>query len=159
MPLVAGKPVAVRIEYTPRSALRPERAVMFGMEMGLTLRFGVAPPDRLISDAVGAARKADIAVVFVGERVGEGMDRQSLALQGDQDRLIQAVAAANPNTVVVLSTGGPVAMPWGELLFVMPVENSVITPAGVMRRTPPGHVPGRRNRGPSDAAAPISWPY
>jgi beta-glucosidase len=80
--------------------------------MGLTLRFGVAPPDRLIADAVAAARKADVAVVFAGERVGEGMDRHYLALQGDQDRLIEAVAAANPNTVVVLSTGGPVAMPW-----------------------------------------------
>jgi beta-glucosidase len=112
VPLTAGKPVDVRIEYTPRSALRPERAVMFGMEMGLTLRFGVAAPDRLIADAVAAARRADVAVVFAGERVGEGMDRQTLALQGDQDRLIEAVAAANPNTVVVLSTGGPVAMPW-----------------------------------------------
>jgi beta-glucosidase len=40
------------------------------------------------------------------------MDRPSLALQADQDRLIEAVAAANPNTVVVLSTGGPVAVPW-----------------------------------------------
>jgi beta-glucosidase len=68
--------------------------------------------DRLIADAVAAARKADVAVVFAGERVGEGMDRHTLALQGDQDALIEAVAAANPNTVVVLSTGGPVAMPW-----------------------------------------------
>src|SRR5205085_2941824 len=41
VPLTAGRPVDVRIEYTPRSALRPERAEMFGMEMGLTLRFGV----------------------------------------------------------------------------------------------------------------------
>ena len=120
VPLVAGKPVAVRIEYTPRSALRPERAEMFGMEMGLTLRFGYAAPDRLIADAVASARKADVAVVFAGERVGEGMDRPSLALQGDQDRLIEAVAAANPNTVVVLSTGGPVAMPWrGKVRGVM----------------------------------------
>jgi beta-glucosidase len=42
--------------------------------------------------------------------VGEGMDRSSLALPGDQDRLIAAVAAANPRTVV-LNTGGPVLMP------------------------------------------------
>ncbi|MEO6041316.1 MAG: glycoside hydrolase family 3 C-terminal domain-containing protein [Croceibacterium sp.] len=110
--LTAGKPVDLRIEYTPRSALRPERMALFGMEMGLTLRFGMAPPDRLIAEAVAAARRADVAVVFAGERVGEGMDRQYLALQGDQDALIEAVAVANPNTVVVLSTGGPVAMPW-----------------------------------------------
>ncbi|MEO6387790.1 MAG: glycoside hydrolase family 3 C-terminal domain-containing protein, partial [Croceibacterium sp.] len=112
VPLEAGKPVDVRIEYTPRSALRPQRMEMFGMEMGLTLRFGVAPPDGLIAEAVAAARRADVAVVFVGEQVGEGMDRHSLSLQGDQDALIAAVAAANPNTVVVLNTGGPVAMPW-----------------------------------------------
>ncbi|GAA0282603.1 glycoside hydrolase family 3 C-terminal domain-containing protein [Alteraurantiacibacter aestuarii] len=106
------EPVAIRIEYTPRSALRAERMEMFGMEMGLTLRFGHAGPDNLIRDAAAAAREADVAVVFVGELVGEGMDRTSLELQADQDRLIDAVARANPNTVVILNTGGPVAMPW-----------------------------------------------
>ncbi|WEK47142.1 MAG: glycoside hydrolase family 3 C-terminal domain-containing protein [Candidatus Andeanibacterium colombiense] len=110
--LKAGRPVDVRIEYSPRAALRPERMTMFGQEMGLTLRFGYAPPDDLIAKAVAAARKADVAVVFAGERFGEGMDRASLSLQNDQDALIAAVAAANPNTVVVLSTGGPVTMPW-----------------------------------------------
>ncbi len=110
--LPAGDPVAIRIEYTPRAALRSERMEMFGMEMGLTLRFGHAGPDRLIADAAQAASEADVAVVFVGELVGEGMDRTTLSLQADQDLLIQAVAEANPDTVVVLNTGGPVAMPW-----------------------------------------------
>ena len=110
--LPAGEPVDVRIEFTPRAALRSERMEMFGMEMGLTMRFGHAGPDTLIADAARAAREADVAVVFVGELVGEGMDRTSLSLQADQDRMIAAVAAANPNTVVVLNTGGPVAMPW-----------------------------------------------
>lgn len=118
--LEAGKPVAVEIDYTPRSALRDQRMTMFGLEMGLTLRVGHAPPDDLIAKAVDVAKQADIAVVFAGERVGEGMDRSSLSLQADQDRLIEAVAAANPNTVVVLSTGGPVAMPWlGKVAAVM----------------------------------------
>jgi len=85
---------------------------MFGMEMGLTLRVGHADPDDLVARAVETAKVADVAVVFAGERVGEGMDRSSLTLQADQNRLIEAVAAANPNTIVVLSTGGPVAMPW-----------------------------------------------
>ena len=40
------------------------------------------------------------------------MDRTTLALAGDQDELIAAVAAANPRTIVVLNTGGPVLMPW-----------------------------------------------
>jgi beta-glucosidase len=110
--LRAGEPVALEIDYTPRSALRDQRMEMFGMEMGLTLRVGHAPPDDLIARAVETAKRADVAVVFAGERVGEGMDRSTLSLQADQDRLIEAVAAANPNTVVVLSTGGPVAMPW-----------------------------------------------
>jgi beta-glucosidase len=110
--LPAGEPVAIRIEYTPRAALRSERMEMFGMEMGLTLRFGHAGPDSLIADAARAASEADVAVVFAAELVGEGMDRSTLSLQADQDLLIEAVAAANPNTVVVLNTGGPVAMPW-----------------------------------------------
>jgi len=112
VPLIAGKPVNVRIDYTPRSALGNQRRPMFGMNMGLTLEFGYAPPDSLIADAARAAKAADVAVVFVGEKVGEGMDRHSLSLQGDQDALIAAVAKANPRTVVVLNTGGAVAMPW-----------------------------------------------
>ncbi len=118
--LEAGKPVALEIDYTPRAALRDQRMTLFGMEMGLTLRVGHAPPDDLIARAVETAKQADVAVVFAGERVGEGMDRETLALQAEQDRLIEAVAAANPNTVVVLSTGGPVAMPWlGKVAAVM----------------------------------------
>src|SRR5205823_3148480 len=49
---------------------------------------------------------------FANDAQGEGMDRVSLALPGDQDELITAVAAANPRTIVVLNTGGPVLMPW-----------------------------------------------
>jgi beta-glucosidase len=78
------------------------------------------------ADAVVAATAADVAVVFVGDNVSEGSDRASLApslspctLLGcvpvsgpSQDALVSAVAAANPNTIVVLQTGGPVGMPW-----------------------------------------------
>ena len=56
---------------------------------------------------VEAARGADAAIVFANNAQGEGMDRTSLALPGDQDELIAAVAAANPRTIVVLNTGGP----------------------------------------------------
>ena len=58
------------------------------------------------------AGQSDAAVVVVNAASGEGMDRSSLALPGDQDRLVAAVAAANPRTVVVLNTPGPVTMPW-----------------------------------------------
>ena len=61
--------------------------------------------------AAEAARAADIAVVFASQFTMEGQDA-AMALDGDQDALIAAVAAANPNTVVVLETGGAVLMPW-----------------------------------------------
>ncbi len=50
--------------------------------------------------------------MFANDAQGEGMDRTSLDLQGDQDQLIEAVAHANRHTIVVLNTGGPVLMPW-----------------------------------------------
>ncbi len=62
--------------------------------------------------AARAARGAQVAVVFAGAPESEGADRPNLRLPGNQDALIAAVAAANPNTVVVLNTGGPVLMPW-----------------------------------------------
>ncbi|MFD0561467.1 glycoside hydrolase family 3 C-terminal domain-containing protein [Kitasatospora saccharophila] len=66
----------------------------------------------MIPAAVAAARTADTAVVLANRTAGEDMDHTSLDLPGDQNQLIAAVAAANPRTVVVLNTDGPVAMPW-----------------------------------------------
>lgn len=66
-------------------------------------------------DPVRAAQKAayaDAVVVFVDQYLTEGADAADLALPGGQDRLVEAVAAANPRTVAVLETGGPVVMPW-----------------------------------------------
>jgi beta-glucosidase len=68
-----------------------------------------------IAEAADIAARADIAIVCVG-RTGEwdteGWDLPHIRLPGLQDDLIEAVAAANPNTIVVLQTGGPVEMPW-----------------------------------------------
>jgi beta-glucosidase len=61
--------------------------------------------------AAAAAKRADIALVFATQWTGEGLD-MPMALDGNQDALVASVAAANPKTVVVLETGGPVAMPW-----------------------------------------------
>jgi beta-glucosidase len=61
--------------------------------------------------AAAAAKAADIALVFVGDRQTEGRDHP-LTLSEGQDALVEAVAAANPRTVVVLKSGGPVLMPW-----------------------------------------------
>lgn len=62
--------------------------------------------------AAQAAGKAKVAIVFVHTDETEGQDRPNLMLPGNQDALIEAVAQANPRTIVVLDTGGPVLMPW-----------------------------------------------
>jgi len=75
---------------------------------------------RYISEAVAAARGAEVAIVFATKWSSEGMDQADLALPDGQDALIAAVAAANPNTIVVLETGNPVLMPWlGETAAVI----------------------------------------
>jgi beta-glucosidase len=68
-----------------------------------------------IDAAVQAAREADVAVVVVGltdEQETEGFDKTTLALPGEQDALIEAVAAAAQRTVVVVNAATPVLMPW-----------------------------------------------
>jgi beta-glucosidase len=75
--------------------------------------------------AVTAAKAASVAIVFAGDSDSEGIDRSDLTLTGgvceftsctpepyDQNALIAAVAAASPDTIVVLNAGGPVLMPW-----------------------------------------------
>jgi beta-glucosidase len=69
---------------------------------------------RYISSAAKLARWADVAIVFACQWTTEGVDLPDLSLPDRQDELIEAVAAANPKTVVVLETGGPVLMPWLE---------------------------------------------
>jgi len=70
-----------------------------------------------LTSAAETAAAADVAIVFGYYLEGEGVDRPHLSLDhvsldATGDELISAVAAANPNTVVVLQTGGPVLMPW-----------------------------------------------
>lgn len=108
----AGVPLEVRIELDTddrEGALSNALAITIGVEAD------DADPDSLIRDAVQAARAADVAVVVVGtnSRVeSEGYDRTSLELPGLQDRLVHAVAAANPRTIVVVNSGSPVLLPW-----------------------------------------------
>ena len=100
--LTAGHAVPVEMMYSSASNL-----------LGQGLKLGWQPPDpEMIAKAVAAAAGSDVAIVFAGEQMGEGHDKIFLGLPGDQDRLIEAVAKANPRTVVVLHTSNPVAMPW-----------------------------------------------
>ena len=64
------------------------------------------------ASAAEAAKKADVAIVFAYQWTSEGMDVPTLSLPENQDALIDAVAAANPKTIVVLETGAAVTMPW-----------------------------------------------
>ena len=68
-----------------------------------------------IAEAAAAAKQAAAAVVFAGlpdSYESEGYDRTHMRMPESQNRLIEAVAEANPNTVVVLHNGSPVEMPW-----------------------------------------------
>ena len=82
------------------------------------VRRGFIPPaiDRAaeITKAVEAARNSDVAILFIGTNTNieiEGIDRSTLSLPGNQQDLLDAVMAANKNTVVVLMSAGPLAVP------------------------------------------------
>ncbi len=73
--------------------------------------------EKLINEAVEAAKKSSVAVLLVGLPEifeSEGYDRDNIDLPEGHTRLIEAVTAAQPNTVVVLMNGSAVAMPWAQ---------------------------------------------
>ncbi|GHJ49280.1 beta-glucosidase [Catellatospora sp. TT07R-123] len=110
--LAAGVPVDVTLR---QQVMLPEGFAV----VSLTLSFGepTASEDALLEQAVRAAAAADVAVVVVGtteEVESEGFDRTCLALPGRQDELVARVAAANPNTIVVVNAGSPVELPWAD---------------------------------------------
>ncbi|WP_413228983.1 glycoside hydrolase family 3 C-terminal domain-containing protein [Agrobacterium larrymoorei] len=118
--LEAGRSYEVVVEYVSPAATAD------GIHL-TAIRFGVQKPlgEAAIEEAVNAAKSSDVALLFVG-RDGqwdtEGLDLPDLRLPGRQEELIEAVAAVNPNTVVVLQTGGPVEMPWlGKVRAVLQI--------------------------------------
>ena len=109
---VSTQAVEANFEAGSRHRLRIE---YFQAAGDAVLRFNwVLPGVPSFADAVEAAKKSDIAVVCVttAGTEGEGQDRLSMALPGNQNALIAAVVAANPKTIVVLNNGTPVLMPW-----------------------------------------------
>ncbi len=98
---VWGKPV-----YFPSAPLRYIRE-QAAPDVHIEYDAGTNP-----ADAAKAAAAAQIAIVFVTQWMSEGKDSATLSLPDHQDALVAAVAAANPNTIVVLENGGPVNMPW-----------------------------------------------
>lgn len=91
-----------------------------GVEIRAAIGCGIMPTksdEAQIARAVEAARGADVAIVVVGANLkveAEARDRQSLTLPGAQEKLIEAVFAANPKTVVVLMNAGPMSTKWAR---------------------------------------------
>jgi beta-glucosidase len=105
--LTAGEPVRLTAEITAPAA----------RVGGLVIGLRVPHPDDMIGRAAAAARAADVAIVVAGmnrEHESETFDRPTMDLPGQQDELIAAVAAANPNTIVLVNAGSPVSMPWDD---------------------------------------------
>jgi beta-glucosidase len=102
---------ATQILYAVGGEITPARAAR-----------GQQPPppfnkEEELRKAVEIAKKADVAIVYVGtsrEVEAEGRDRTSLGLPGNQEDVVKAVVAANPRTIVVLMNAGPLTVPWAK---------------------------------------------
>jgi beta-glucosidase-like glycosyl hydrolase len=99
--LTAGQAVPIEIDYYQDGG-------------GSELFVGAQAPDSTspIVQAAQLAAKSNVAIVFASLLEGEATDLTSIDLPGLQNQLIEAVAAANPDTIVVLNTGSAVTMPW-----------------------------------------------
>ncbi|WP_327292938.1 glycoside hydrolase family 3 C-terminal domain-containing protein [Streptomyces sp. NBC_01198] len=98
--LTAGQPVSVEVDY-------------YNGGGASNATFGWSIPGQSVHDqAVAAAKAAKLAVVFVSNFESEGGDLSGITLSAEQNTLVADVAAANPNTVVVVDSGSAVTMPW-----------------------------------------------
>ncbi len=132
--LSAGKH-SLSVELTPDTSGKPAQ-----------IRLNWMPPEareRAHAEAIAAAKSAHTAVVFLWTR-----GKPVFGLPGEQDRLVEEVAAANPNTVVVLNTSQPVAMPWlgkvkGVLEMWWPGDEGGWATAKTLlgQANPSGHLP------------------
>jgi beta-glucosidase len=115
--LAAGRGYPIRVEYV-RAEQAQAGQTQAGEAAGLAWEYvslGLRTPRGSVEQAAELAAECDAAVVVVGAASiseGEGYDRDSLELPGDQNALVEAVLAANPCTIVVLVTGAPYALPW-----------------------------------------------
>jgi beta-glucosidase len=132
--LTAG-PHAIEIKTSPDSSNSP-----------VEVRLNWYTPEQRKADheaAIAAAKNAKTAVVFVWTRL-----TPVFGLPGDQDKLIEEIAAVNPNTIVVLNTGQPVAMPWvnkvkGILQMWWPGDEGGWSTANILlgKTSPAGRLP------------------
>jgi len=154
--LTAGQPVPVELDYYQNGG-------------GSELFFGAQAPDSSspIVQAAQLAAKSSVAIVFASLLEGEATDLTGIDLPGLQNPLIQAVAAANPNTIVVLNTGSAVTMPWlnrvaGVLEAWYPGQQDGASIASLLfgDADPSGKLPVTFPRSLADvpASTPAQWP-
>lgn len=106
IPLADGPAASfVRVTYHASSPLAALRKALPDAEITFV-------DGRNLNEVTAAAASADLAIVFATQWTTEAEDVPDLKLPDRQDALIAAIAAAQPNTVAVLETGGPVLMPW-----------------------------------------------
>ena len=128
------------VMYYPSSPLAQIRAL--APNASVTFADGSDP-----AAAAAAARAADVAIVFATQWSSESID-VAMKLDGNQDALIEAVAAANPKTAVVLETNAGVAMPWAarvraiiEAWYPGTAGGKAIANILTGRVNPSGHLP------------------
>jgi beta-glucosidase len=104
VPLTGGQSYDLAVDYTASEKARSE--------LGPQLKLGWTKPDGVVDpkaqEAATLAAESDVAVVVVRDYGSEGGDKADLRVPTGQEALINAVKLANPNTVVVLMTGGPI---------------------------------------------------
>ena len=123
--------------------------------------------------AANVAKQADVAIVFATRHESEGFDAPDLSLPYGQDDLIEAVVAANANTIVVLETGSPIDMPWRDRVkgiieawfpgqfggqAIAEVLTGVINPSGRLPMTFPRSIEQTPHPRIAGAAAPTGTP-
>ncbi|MBU1378475.1 MAG: glycoside hydrolase family 3 C-terminal domain-containing protein [Alphaproteobacteria bacterium] len=139
MTLEGGRGYPIQLDYVPAAPDQDYVAV------------AVRPPAEPMSRALAAASDADAVILVLGSGAAteaEGYDRPDMDLPGRQDELARAVLAANRNTVVVMNTGSPFAMPWIDqakavLQMWLPGEAGPNALAAVLlgQRAPGGRLP------------------
>ena len=153
--LTAGQAASVEVDYYQDGGAS---SVSLGWE---------PPGQDPIGQAAATAKSSDVAVVFASDFESEGSDLSNIDLPGQQNQLISAVAAANPNTIVVLNTGSAVTMPWldqvkGVLEGWYPGQEDGNAIASVLfgDTNPSGKLPVTFPKSLSDvpASTPQQWP-
>ena len=154
--LTAGQSVPVEIDY-----------YQDGGDDLVNLGWQIPGQPTPLDQAVALAKSSSTAVVFASNFESEGSDLSSIDLSAEQNQLISAVAAANPNTIVVLNTGSAVTMPWvGSVKSVLeawyPGQQDGTAIASVLfgDTNPSGKLPVTFPQSLADvpASTPAQWP-